>query len=138
MCSKPRSASVAMMSAGEPDMRSTLAPTGACLSEPELSTNTGLLPYGHESNSRTVSNVFRPTTNASTLAKNSSYPCGSPPSAGRNPMLPSARAMNPSRLVPTKTDAFTRSLQAELRCDECDQRCHGDELRRRLDPLHFA
>src|SRR4030095_1171661 len=46
-------------------------------------------------------------TNASTVAMNSSYPCGSPPPGGRKSRSPLARAMKPSRLVPIKTDAFT-------------------------------
>src|SRR5207302_72375 len=37
---------------------------------------------------------------------NSSYPCGSPPPGGRKSNAPLRRAINPSRLVPTNTDAF--------------------------------
>jgi hypothetical protein len=48
----------------------------------ELSTTTGFVPYGHSPNDSAVSNVLRPMTSASTVAMNSVYPCGSPPSAG--------------------------------------------------------
>src|SRR5271169_5557903 len=59
-----------------------------------------LSTHGQLSNVRTFSNVFRPITNTSTLARNSSYPCGSPPPSGRKSKSPLRRAMKPSTLVP--------------------------------------
>jgi hypothetical protein len=52
-----------------------------------------------------------PITSASTLAKNSSYPWGSPPPGGRKSRAPFGRAIYPSTLVPMKTDEImTASL----------------------------
>src|SRR6202008_330141 len=45
-------------------------------------------------------------TNASTLAKNSLYPCGSPPPSGRKSKGPFRPALNPATLVPVKTEAI--------------------------------
>src|ERR1700689_5366662 len=45
-------------------------------------------------------------TIASTVALNPSGPGVPPPPAGRKSKAPSARAMKPSRLVPTKTDTL--------------------------------
>jgi len=53
-------------------------------------------------------------TNASTVAMNSTYPCDSPPSGGRKSKLPFDRAMKPSRLVPTNTDAFNGLSSDEI------------------------
>src|SRR5262249_54303587 len=59
----------------------------------------------------TTSNVFRPITRASTLAMNSSYPCGSPPPSSKKSNVPSRLAMNPSTLIPTNTDIRIAILQ---------------------------
>ena len=58
----------ATISAGDPDMCSTPSDDRRRL----LSTTTRFSPYGHSGNASTVSNVLRPITSASTLAKNSS------------------------------------------------------------------
>src|SRR5688572_27256220 len=49
-------------------------------------------------------------TKASTVAMNSSYPCGSRPPGGKKSSSPVARAMKPSRLVPIKTEALNPGL----------------------------
>src|SRR6516165_10494025 len=56
-------------------------------------------------------------TSASTEAQNSSKPCGSLPPASRKSKKPSLRAMKPSTLMPTTTDALTPASSA--RCRSC-------------------
>src|SRR2546426_5627623 len=73
---------------------------------------------------------------------NSSYPWGSPPPSGSQSRSPFGRAMNPSRLVPTKTDAVIadsipqRSIEdgGGLDFDQepwISERRHPDPCRRR-------
>jgi hypothetical protein len=61
-----------MTSAGVAAMNVHIAPGGASsVAGRELSTMTGFVPYGHSGNDKTVSNVLRPMTSASTVAMNS-------------------------------------------------------------------
>src|SRR5579859_1255451 len=72
---------------------------------------------------------------ASTLAKNSLYPCGSPPPGGRKSSAPLPRAIKPSTLVPTNTDAFIPSLliAARLTVNWESVYCAGFRAQRRKD-----
>src|SRR6185437_6532707 len=105
----PPAARRSTISGGAPHIRSTRAPRiTEASSERLLSTTTRMSPYGHVSRVRTFSNVFRPITNTSTVAMNSAYPWGSPPPSGRKSKSPLCRAINPSTLIPTNTDAFIK------------------------------